>query len=222
MTSPIIISIEGNIGSGKSTILEELRNKYKNNVNIAFIKEPVDEWETIKDINNKTMLQKFYSEPTKYAFSFQMMAYISRLNAIKNTIDNNPQAKIFITERCLYTDKHVFALMLYKEDHIEEVDYQIYNKWFDSFAKDYPINKIIYINTNPNICYERIEKRSRIGENTIQLEYLSDCHKHHEIMIHEKMKNVTCLEINGDIDMYSNNDILNERLENINNFISFQ
>ena len=110
--------------------------------------------------------------------------------------------------------------MLYKEDHIEEVNYQIYNKWFDMFAKDYPINKIIYINTDPKVCHERIEKRSRRGENSIQLEYLSDCHKHHETMVHDKMKNVTCLEINGDLDIYSNDDILKERLEKINNFIS--
>ena len=47
--SPIIVSIEGNIGSGKSTLLANLRNYYKNEANIVFLKEPVDEWEKIKD-----------------------------------------------------------------------------------------------------------------------------------------------------------------------------
>ena len=75
-TSPVIISIEGNIGSGKSTLLEQLRTKYKNNKQIVFINEPVDEWDTIKDEDGQTILSKFYKNQSKYAFSFQMMAYI--------------------------------------------------------------------------------------------------------------------------------------------------
>ena len=72
----IIISIEGNIGSGKSTLLEELRLKYKDNSNIIFLKEPVEEWETIKDEKGITMLENFYADQAKYSFAFQMMAYI--------------------------------------------------------------------------------------------------------------------------------------------------
>ena len=37
-----IISIEGNIGSGKSTLLANLREHFKDNVNIVFLKEPVN------------------------------------------------------------------------------------------------------------------------------------------------------------------------------------
>ena len=56
------ISIEGNIGSGKSTLLANLREHYKNNDNVIFLKEPVDEWAKIKDINGTTILEKFYAE----------------------------------------------------------------------------------------------------------------------------------------------------------------
>ena len=45
-----IFSIEGNIGSGKSTLLESLKNELIiSNQKIIFMKEPVDEWEEIKD-----------------------------------------------------------------------------------------------------------------------------------------------------------------------------
>lgn len=143
-----IITIEGNIGSGKSTLLAHLKEKYKHNSNIIFLREPVDEWECIKDKEGVTMLEKFYSDQKTYSFSFQMMAYISRLNLLKDAIKTNPDS-IIITERSLITDKMVFAKMLYDAGNIEEVNYQIYSKWFDCFACEYPIKKIIYVNSSP-------------------------------------------------------------------------
>jgi deoxyguanosine kinase len=70
----IIVSIEGNIGSGKSTLLAKLREIYENDVNVVFLKEPVDEWEKIKDENGVSILEKFYEDQNKYSFPFQMMA----------------------------------------------------------------------------------------------------------------------------------------------------
>jgi deoxyadenosine/deoxycytidine kinase len=113
-----IITIEGNIGSGKSTLLEHLKQKYNANNNnegnneIIFLREPVDEWENIKDENGTTILQKFYADQKAYSFSFQMMAYISRLALLKEAVEKNPNA-IIITERSLVTDKMIFAKMLY-------------------------------------------------------------------------------------------------------------
>ena len=82
-----IVSIEGNIGSGKSTLLENLRNYYKNNKNVIFLREPVEEWDKIKDNEGNTMLKKFYADQEKYSFAFQMMAYISRLKILRDTIN---------------------------------------------------------------------------------------------------------------------------------------
>ena len=45
----MLISIEGNIGSGKSTIIDFLKSL--NNDNIVFVDEPVDEWLNIKSNN---------------------------------------------------------------------------------------------------------------------------------------------------------------------------
>jgi deoxycitidine kinase/deoxyguanosine kinase len=78
-----IISIEGNIGSGKSTLLENLRNHFQYNSKVLIIKEPIEEWESIKDGEGTNILQKFYKDQEKYAFSFQMLAFISRLVILK-------------------------------------------------------------------------------------------------------------------------------------------
>ena len=57
-----IISLEGNIGSGKSTFLKHLQTDFhnKNYNNIIFVDEPVDEWNQIKDDLGETILSKFY------------------------------------------------------------------------------------------------------------------------------------------------------------------
>ena len=75
---------------------------------------------------------------------FKMMAYISRIAQLRNAIVRNPYG-IFITERSVYTDKNVFAKMLYNDDKIEKVNYDIYLRWFDEFTQDLPLNGIIYI-----------------------------------------------------------------------------
>jgi len=215
-----IVSIEGNIGSGKSTLLSNLQKEFENNKTVVFLKEPVDEWETIKDTNGNTMLKKFYHDQDKYSFSFQMMAYISRLANLKKAIELNREATIFITERSLFTDKCVFAKMLFESGKIEDVNFQIYMKWFDTFVEDFPISKVIYVRTNPEICYQRISKRNRLGEDSIPLEYLSNCHKYHENMINHnlilKSKNII---LDGNVDIYRNENKLIEWINTIKNFL---
>jgi len=211
-----IISIEGNIGSGKSTLLSYLKKKYENNIYIIFLNEPVDEWDTIKDKNNITMLRKFYENQERYSFAFQMMAYISRLTLLKEAIEKYPNS-IIITERCLNTDRYVFAKMLYDSGKLEDVEYQIYLKWFDHFSKLQQIQKVIYLKTDPEISFYRVNKRSRDGESTISLEYLQNCHNYHENMINNINDQKIIIDGNKDTDLDIN--IVNEWLNNINDFI---
>ena len=86
---PHIISIEGNIGAGKSTLYEQLRTMYRDNPRIVFVDEPVDEWNTIVDESGTTILQRYYENQEKYAFSFQIMALGTRLSLMK-------KAKLFM------------------------------------------------------------------------------------------------------------------------------
>lgn len=176
-----VLSIEGNIGSGKSTIINFLKEKYKDSSDFIFLPEPVDQWEQIKDKDNNTILSKFYNDQKKYSFAFQMMAYISRLDLLRKAIQENP-SKIIITERSLFTDKFVFAQMLYDDHKMEEIEYQIYNKWFHSFIDLAPLHKLIYLKTDPEISFKRIIKRNRDGENSIPFDYIKNCHSYHNHM----------------------------------------
>ena len=211
-----IISIEGNIGSGKSTLFEKLKIHFANNKNIIFVREPVDIWESIQDENGTTILEKFYQDQIKYSFSFQIMAYISRINLLKETIKQNPDA-IIITERSLYTDKMVFAKMLYDTHKIEYINYQIYLNLFDTFKNDFNVDNIIYIKTDPNICYNRILKRARNGENNISLDYLQLCDTYHNNMV--DILECDKIVLNGNVDIYENTSQLNDWICQIQDII---
>ena len=194
---PIIFSIEGNIGSGKSTLVKNLKNYLKKQYydnHIIYLQEPVDVWESIKDSNGDSILKKFYREQEKYAFSFQMMAYISRLSQIKKIVDINPNS-IIICERSVWTDKNVFAKMLYDDNKIEDVNYKIYNMWFDEFIKQYGLSGIFYVKTSPTKCAERVNIRNRDGED-IPLKYLEKCNMYHEKWLSLTNKKVITLDGN--------------------------
>jgi deoxyadenosine/deoxycytidine kinase len=172
----IIFSIEGNIGSGKSTLVRKLnkylKDKYQGK-KVIYLAEPVNTWNTIKDSKGNTILAKFYENQHKYAFSFQMMA------------------------------------------KIEEINYQIYNKWFDEFVNDVPLSGIIYVKTDPTKCLERVLIRNREGE-TIPLEYLEMCSAYHQIWLTKTKK--TVLQLNGNIEFI--NEIPMEWIQQIEAFIN--
>lgn len=227
----IIVSIEGNIGSGKSTLLSNLHKHYKDIDNVVFLKEPVDEWEKIKDEKGITMLEKFYADQEKYSFPFQMMAYVSRLKVLRdalknirdktNRIDSNKKT-IIITERSLYTDKMVFAKMLYDSGKIEHINYQIYLNWFNTFSEEFPVHKVVYVKTSPKRCYSRIIKRNREGESVIPIEYLNSCNNYHDVMLDTSSNDCVCndqLILDGNIDIYENEKQLEEWIREIDDFI---
>lgn len=224
-----IVSIEGNIGSGKSTLQAELREHYKNNPLVVFLREPVDDWSKIKDENGVTILEKFYYDQPKYAFSFQMMAYVSRLKVLRDTFKELRVSHavynkhiVIITERSLYTDKMVFAKMLYDNKRIEEVNYQIYLNWFDTFSEEFPIHKIIYVKTSPEVCHERIYLRSREGEEKIPVEYLASCSDYHDEMLNVACDECICkdqLILNGNVDIYKNAGRVKQWINMIDEFI---
>ena len=204
----LIISIDGNIGGGKSTIINNLKNQCINQDHIIFLEEPVNEWIKIKD-DDKNILEKFYEDPIKYSFPFQMMALITRFHMINEIIKKNPKA-IIITERSIYTDKYIFAKMLFETNKINTFEYQIYNKWFNEFAEKLPKHKYIYISSNPHFCFERIQERNRIGEDKIDINYLISCNQYHNEMFNKIYPDLIVNIDNKDLNSFEYNKIINK------------
>jgi deoxyadenosine/deoxycytidine kinase len=214
--TPTIISIEGNIGSGKSTIISVLKEKFfpDKELKVCFLQEPVDKWNTICDKNGISIIEKFYKDQEKYAFHFQMMAYISRIALLNETIKKNYD--VIITERSIFTDKNVFAQMLFDKKKISDIEFKIYNEWFYNFIDNISNIYTIYLKTDPNIAYQRVLKRNRNGE-SIDLNYLIECSEYHDSWI-KKLNNNSCLILNGNYDIDDNTVNYNNICEQISDY----
>ena len=190
---PIIVSLEGNIGAGKSTLLEELekhleRGEFREKSGQGkwlFLKEPVHLWNEIKSADGETLLSKFYADPAKYAFAFQIMAFTTRLSELRRLLREMPADCLgIICERSLDADKHIFAKMLHADGLIEDVLYTVYEKYFAEYlsisGSSILLKGVIYVDAEPAICLDRVRQRSRNGEGGISLEYLEKCRDYHE------------------------------------------
>ena len=211
VSPPLLVSIDGNIGSGKSTTWDLLKDAYKGRDDVHFVEEPVVSWNNVKDADGVPILTNFYKDHKAYAFRFQMMAYISRLALLRRTVrENAGRCRVIITERSVDTDRNIFAKMLHDSGDIAHDEYTIYNMWFDEFVQDLPVAGLVYIRANPETCMARIHKRGREGE-TIPLEYIQKCHDYHDAWIN----GVTCKKLIID----ANQEIEVNRVEEIVRFI---
>jgi deoxyadenosine/deoxycytidine kinase len=192
-----IISIEGNIGSGKTNLFNLLRNRPALS-NVVFVEEPVGLWETIRDdTTGESLLHHFYTNPERYAFAFQTMAFFSRLALLNKA----PSDCIVVTERSLLTDHDVFAKMLHDNGKIDNLCYKVYLHNSASFVDMAP-SKLIYVKTDPLCCEERIARRQRSGESDINIEYLRLCDVYHDAMVRDATSEV--LQLDGNLEICSN------------------
>ncbi len=183
---PILISIDGLIGSGKSYLLNQLREKYPT---WHFIDEPLETWTSLKNEAGESLLEVFYKDRPRWSYTFQNCAVLSRYLNIRHAIDqwqrecvHNPELEknnIFVTERCLETDLNVFAQMLRDEGAIDALEWDLYKKWYRMLQDTCNVDAIIYVNTSPEVSLERIGIRARQGEGSISLDYLQNLHKYH-------------------------------------------
>jgi len=172
-----IIAIEGNIGAGKSTLINMLEEKY--GAKYVYLREPVDVWEKIVDQETgENILQKFYKDPAKYAFSFQTTAYLTFYQQLIEAIRDNSDA-IIICERSMDVSNAVFAKMLFEDGLIDSVNYQVLKMFYAQFTPIH-LDAVIYLDVDIKTCKQRIDMRGRDGEQNISEEYLEKCEKYYE------------------------------------------
>jgi deoxyadenosine/deoxycytidine kinase len=215
----ILISIEGDIGAGKTTLINKMRTMYPN---WHFIPEPIETWQNLKTVEGDNLLELFYKNKDRYSYTFQNCALLSRALNIKLTIDKwkkdcdiNPalaKHNVFLTERCLETDFHVFAQMLYDDGCMNLVEWDLYKMWYNYVkSQSYPLSGIIYVTTPPEICADRIKQRGRKGEDGIPIGYLENLDKYQKRWLHSENIGIPLLEFVN----------YGDRITNINTILNF-
>lgn len=147
-----IITIDGIIGSGKSSLITEL------NEDFTCFQEPVHEW---------SLLQNFYDDMHSYStpFQFQVLFSFHKMHSgFKNVKDK------VIIERCPWSSKHIFTDMLLENGHIELNEYELYCNFYDKLA--FNTDLYIYLKVDTNVAFQRILNRNRAEERSLKFEYL--------------------------------------------------
>lgn len=186
-----IVFVEGNISSGKSTLLHNLEEK-----GLTVFQEPIDVWkEKYKGRNGKNIFGLFYEDMARWSFQFEVAVMNTRYHKILDAL--NSDSDITIIERSLMTDMKVFAPNLYEMGKIIDVEWIIYNDWHNTFIqlvndKLKNVNiEYIYVRTSPETCFERKSKRDRNEEKDVIPDYFIALHEKHENwLIQSEMENV--------------------------------
>ena len=117
-----------------------------------------------------------------------------------------------IYERCSHTCNRIFGSLLLDDGILETHEYDLCK----SFEKEFnnSVDVVIYLQTTPEICKKRIQKRDRSCESSINIDYLKSLHNKYESVYKDTIVDGKKIII---IDALQPTDIvLNEVLTHIN------
>ncbi|PJE78884.1 Deoxyadenosine/deoxycytidine kinase [invertebrate metagenome] len=162
------VAIEGNIASGKSTMVPKLAKE----LGWTHILEPVD------DERFTELLTDFTTHPHDPNRRIRFQKYITERRAV--LVQGLDQSKNYLIERSLYSDL-IFSQANFLGMEQPDASYMDYYYDIKRRLVDYPhISAVVYLKTQPEIAYERLVGRSRSAEDGTPLEYIQDIHRFHE------------------------------------------
>ncbi len=218
----VLLILEGNIGSGKSTFLNILHE----NLEVDIIFEPTEKWQKVGTDGN--LLDLFYKDTKRWAYTFQSYAFITRIESVLEHQAKNSSKKVQILERSVYCDRYCFAKNCFESGNMSALEWQIYKEWFSWLVENYmqKPHGFIYLKTSPQVCEKRLRKRDRSEETGVSIEYLTQIHKRHEDWLIGKkdladyLQNVPVLTLDCDPDFKDDLSKRKEHLENVQTFIN--
>ena len=147
------ICIEGNIGSGKTSLAKKLAQHF----NAEFVGE---------EFEDNPFLPLFYKEPEKFAFALEVSFLLDRarqLSSLRHSLPNKIHISDYHIEKCLY-----FAKI-----NLNEVQFAEFEKAFPSVSSLVPPpDLLVYLHLSEDALMKNISARGRIAEKEIDKNYL--------------------------------------------------
>lgn len=187
-----IFSIEGNIGSGKTTIIHHMQRLYQD---VYLVEEPVKDW---LNIEGENLLSKKNEDISRWGYSFEAYVLITKMNELTKAASSDQ--KIILIERCMLTDKAFFDVNV-QNGLSTPMEIAMFNNLYEFLSKNvYPkMNGIIYLDTPVEECVNRMKKRGREGEQNISAEYLKQLDGHFKSVVEDSK--IPTLYLNGMYDL---------------------
>jgi deoxyadenosine/deoxycytidine kinase len=158
-----VVAVEGIIGSGKSTLTKQIAEA----MNLRPLFEPVE---------TNPYLEDFYKDPRKHAFPMQIELLMQRYNMQQLAARESVHGVAYsgaILDRSLPGDR-VFCELHRRGGNISEREWNTYeNAYRIMTCSLIPPSVLIYLDVDPSIALNRVQKRARGAESTMSLEYLS-------------------------------------------------
>ncbi len=149
------ITIEGNIGAGKTTLTNILAQK----LNARII---------LEEFADNPFLSKFYDNPAQYAFPLELFFMAERYKQLKEMVHTKELFQTVTISDYLFTKCLLFAKV-----NLPEEEFRLYQKLFDIIHQQllFP-DVLIYLHAPVNKLQQNIKKRNRPYEQSIPDEYL--------------------------------------------------
>lgn len=173
--------VEGNISVGKSTFLQRIANEtIELRDLVEIVPEPVGKWQDVGP-DHFNILDAFYAEPQRYAYTFQNYVFVTRLMQEKESSSGIKPLRLM--ERSVFSDRMVFVRAVHEAKWMNEMEISIYDSWFDPVVSSLPgliPDGFIYLRASPDTCHKRMMVRKRAEEGGVSLDYLQGLHEKHE------------------------------------------
>lgn len=152
-----IVAIAGNIGVGKSTLVEMLGEQMG--------------WQPyFEPVAENPYLQEFYADMPTWAFHSQIYFLTQRLRSLRELHEHSSSV---IQDRTVYEDAEIFAKNLYMRGQMNQRDYETYYELFELLTEMLPPpDLVIYLRASVPTLIQRIEQRGRGYESQITNDYL--------------------------------------------------
>lgn len=149
------ITVEGNIGAGKTTLAHLLSKK----LNARLI---------LEEFADNPFLPKFYDNPQQYAFPLELFFMAERYKQLKDMLHTKDMFQHVTVSDYLFTKCLLFAKV-----NLPEEEFRLYQKLFDIIHQQLVFPDIlIYLHAPVNKLQQNIRKRNREYEQSIPDEYL--------------------------------------------------
>lgn len=159
------IAIAGNIGSGKTTLTRLLSQHYG--------------WEPkYEDVDVNPYLSDFYNDMQRWSFNLQIYFLNKRFQGV---VDIHNSSRNVVQDRTIYEDARIFAPNLHAMGLMSTRDFENYKSLFDlMISLVRPPDLLIYLKSSiPNLV-SQIQKRGRVYESGIRLDYLQGLNNRYE------------------------------------------
>lgn len=161
-----MIIIEGNVGVGKSTFLNYLKQK----LNVDVVYEPNQLWQ---DVNGNNLLEQFFLDQKRWAYTCQSYILMTRIDQLLEE-PCSLKKDFCLIERSVYSGRYCFAKVAKEIGWMNVLELSLYEKLWDrevTRLSQLP-SGFIYLRAPAEICLKRIAARGRFEEKPISLDYL--------------------------------------------------